>query len=171
MECLQTKGSKVIQAKGDADVQIAKAPVTISSFKSITLLGEDIDLFVLLLYHVWETNCTELYLRWCKAKSNVYYIKELGDSAYIDILFLYVFIKWNIKSIVFWIGKKDVVQKYRQERKENQRQIESVLLTKAESEIAEYQCLRCSMQIRKSSWISITICSKRNIVMFNFRHA
>jgi len=54
MECLQTKGSKVIQAKGDADVQIAKAPVTISSFKYITLLGEDIDLFVLILYHVWK---------------------------------------------------------------------------------------------------------------------
>ena len=44
----QPKCFKVSQAKGDADVQIAKASLTISSFKSITLLGEDIDLLVLL---------------------------------------------------------------------------------------------------------------------------
>ena len=60
MGCVQPKGFKVVQAKGDADVQIAKVPLTISSFKSITLLGEDIYLLVLLLCHVLVTHCNEL---------------------------------------------------------------------------------------------------------------
>ena len=68
MERLRQRGCEVIQAEGDADVDIAKAAVTMSAFKSTTLVGEDTDLIVLLLYHVVVTNCTELYFRSDKAK-------------------------------------------------------------------------------------------------------
>ena len=38
----------MIQAEGDADVEITKAAVTKSAFKSTTLVGEDTDLLLLL---------------------------------------------------------------------------------------------------------------------------
>ena len=112
MKCLQHKGSKVIQTKKDADIQISNAPLILSLFKSITPIGEAIPRLDLLLYHVLVTNCTYLYFHWSKAKSNVYYIKELGESAYIDILFLYVYqMRHNVHRIVD--RKEDVVQKDR----------------------------------------------------------
>ena len=67
------------------------------------------------------------------AKSNAYYINVLqqipGESACIHTLFLYVFTECD--STVFWIGNKLGAQKYRQERKGNQRLIESILFIKA----------------------------------------
>ena len=39
----------VIHAEGDADVDIAKAAITASSYSSTTLIGKDTDLLVLLL--------------------------------------------------------------------------------------------------------------------------
>ena len=41
-----------------------------------------------------------------QGEANVYYINALGESAYIDKLFLYVFTKCNITSVVFWFRKK-----------------------------------------------------------------
>jgi hypothetical protein len=48
---LKQKGCHVIQAEGDADVDIVKAAVSMSGYKSTTLIGEDTDLLILLLYH------------------------------------------------------------------------------------------------------------------------
>ena len=55
------RGCEVIQAEGDVDVEIAKVAVTKSTFKSTTLVGEDTDHLLLLLYYAEATNCTELY--------------------------------------------------------------------------------------------------------------
>ena len=52
--CMQQKGCHVIHAEGDADVDIAKAAVTASSYRSTTLIGEDTDLLVLFLYYYEE---------------------------------------------------------------------------------------------------------------------
>ena len=48
---MQQKGCHIIHAEGDADVDIAKATVTMSSYSSTTLIGEDTDLLVLLHYY------------------------------------------------------------------------------------------------------------------------
>ena len=60
---LRQKGCHVIQAEGDADVDIVKAAISMSSYHCTTLIGEDTDLLVLLLYHVALTNCKNLYFR------------------------------------------------------------------------------------------------------------
>ena len=49
----------MIQAEGDADVEITKTAVTKSAFKSTTLVREDTDL---LLLYAEATNCTALFL-------------------------------------------------------------------------------------------------------------
>ena len=81
-----------------------------SAIKSTSLIGEDTDLLVLLLYHVEVTNCTELYFRSDKAKSNTYDIKVLkqilGEAACRDLLFLHAFTGCDSTSRVFGIGKK-----------------------------------------------------------------
>ena len=60
----------MVQAEADADVDIAKAAVTMSAYKSTTLIGEDTDLLMFLLYHVVVTNCSEIYL--FSDKKNIY---------------------------------------------------------------------------------------------------
>ena len=57
---MQQQGCHVIHAEGDADVDIAKAAVTASSYSSTTLIGEDTDLLVLLLYYE-EQDSNDLY--------------------------------------------------------------------------------------------------------------
>ena len=62
-KCLKQKGCHVIQAEGDTDVDIVKAAVLMSGYKSTTLIGEDTDLFILLLYHATLKDSHELYFR------------------------------------------------------------------------------------------------------------
>ena len=50
-----------IQAEGEADLGIVKAAVAMSAYKSTTLIGEDTDLLVLLLYHAAANDCKDLY--------------------------------------------------------------------------------------------------------------
>ena len=50
-KCLKQQGCHVTQAKADADVNIVNAAVTMTLMKSTTLIGEDTDILVLLLYH------------------------------------------------------------------------------------------------------------------------
>ena len=56
MERSRQSGCEVIQADGDADVEIAKAAISMSAFKPTTLVGEDTDFLVLLLYHAVVSN-------------------------------------------------------------------------------------------------------------------
>ena len=70
--CMQQKGSRVIHAEGDADIDTAKAAVTASSYSSTTLTGEDTDLLVLLLYYYEEQDSNDLYFRSDKNKRTPY---------------------------------------------------------------------------------------------------
>ena len=63
-----------IQAEEDADFEIVKAAVAMSAHISTTLIGEDTDLLVLLLYHAATNDCRDLYFRSDKGKPNVYNI-------------------------------------------------------------------------------------------------
>ena len=60
---LREKGCHTIQAEGDAELDIVKAAVAMSAYKSTTLIGEDTDLLVLLLYRVPAHDCKHLYFR------------------------------------------------------------------------------------------------------------
>jgi len=59
---LRKENCHVIQAEGDADVDLVRAAVKMSSNKSTTLIGEDTDLLILLLYH-GRPDCKDLYFR------------------------------------------------------------------------------------------------------------
>ena len=74
----------MIQAEGDADVDIVKAAVAVASFKS-TLIGEHTDLLVLLLRYA-EKDCKDLYFRSDKDKPYVYGIKVLKRLLSDDIV-------------------------------------------------------------------------------------
>ncbi len=85
-----------------------------SSYKSTTLIGEDTDLLVLLLY-LAAKDCKDLYFRSDKHKEkriNVYNIKVLkqllGDGVCSDILFAHAFSGCDITSRIFGVGKKTV---------------------------------------------------------------
>src|SRR6218665_684609 len=70
----------VMNAQGDADVEIAKAAVETSRLHTTTLIGEDTDLLVLLLHYV-KPHCKSLYFRSDKTtgrpKTKVYNINYL----------------------------------------------------------------------------------------------
>ena len=86
-----------------------------SAYKSTTLIGEDTDLLVLLLYHAAANDCKDLYFRSDKGKPNVYNIKVLkrllGDDVCSDLLFVHAFSGCDTTSRIFGVGKKSVVQK------------------------------------------------------------
>ena len=60
---LREKGCHTIQAEGDADLDIVKAAVAMSEHISATLMGEDTDLLVVLLYHAPANDCKNLHFR------------------------------------------------------------------------------------------------------------
>ena len=113
---LQERGCCVIHAEADADVDIVKAAVTMSSYKSTTLVGEDTDLLILLLYYA-NDDCKDLYFRCDKdqMKPRVYNIKILkqllGNDVCTDLLFAHAFTGCDTTSRVFGIGKKTVFNK------------------------------------------------------------
>ena len=60
---MQQRGCHVIHAEGDADVDIAKADVTASSYSSTTLIGKGTELLGLLLYYYEELDSNDLCFR------------------------------------------------------------------------------------------------------------
>ena len=87
-----------------------------SSYKSTTLVGENTDLHILLLYYA-NDDCKDLYFRSDKdqMKPRVYNIKVLkqlfGNDVCTDLLFAHAFTGYDTTSRVFGIGKKTVFNK------------------------------------------------------------
>ena len=111
---LRQNGCHVIQAEGDADVDIVKAAVTMSTTRSTTLIGEDTDLLMLLLYH-GNLDSKDIFFRSDKGKSFVYDIKVLkallGTDVCTGLLFAHAFTGCDTTSRIFGVGKKSVFQK------------------------------------------------------------
>ena len=112
---MREKGCHTIQAEEDADLDVVKAAVAMSEL-STTLIGEDTDLLVWLLYHAAANDCKDLYFRSDKGKPNVYNIKVLtrlllGDDVCSDLFFIHAFSGCDTTSRIFGMGKKSVVQK------------------------------------------------------------
>ena len=108
----------MLQAKGDADVDIATAAVSSSLTKTTTLIGEDTDLLVLLLYYcTTQPPGKRLYFRSDKNRSQckVYDIpsiaKTLGPSTCVHLLFVHAFTGCDTTSRIHGLGKKSVFKK------------------------------------------------------------
>jgi len=86
------------------------AATSMSAFKSTSVIGEETNLLVLLLFHADVSKCTALYFCSNKVKSYVYNIKVLklvlGEAVCNDLLFLHAFMGSDSVSRVFGIGKK-----------------------------------------------------------------
>ena len=111
------KNCTVIQAKGDANVDIVKAAVAMSYKESVTLIGEDTDLLILLLYH-GKIDSKELFFQSDKRNSHVYNIKTLkvylGNDVCTSLLFAHAFSECDTTSRIFSLGKKICVTRNHQ---------------------------------------------------------
>ena len=115
---LRAQHVSVINATGDADVDIAKCATELTCDNSTTVIGEDTDLLVLLLYYVQDDSKT-LYFRSDKAKytrkAATYHInglrRLLGFEMCQQLLFLHAFTGCDTTSRIYGIGKKAIFQR------------------------------------------------------------
>ena len=59
---LQQRDCTVIQTGGDADVDMVKSAVAISIDRSTSLIAEDTDILILLLYHLFKLDRVNMHL-------------------------------------------------------------------------------------------------------------
>ena len=114
---LTKRGCRVIQASGDADVDIVKATVDCSQVCSTTLVGEDTYLLILLLYYAGTENKV-IYFRSDTKQSkenkvyNINLLKQvLGDDLCNELLFIHAYTGCDSTSRIFGIGKKSAFHK------------------------------------------------------------
>ena len=93
---MKIRGCHVIHAEGDADLDIVRTAVSMSSEKTTMFIGEDTDLLVLLLHYASPSDGTKLYFRSSKgSRTAVYDIKImkqiLGGEICQSLLFLHAF--------------------------------------------------------------------------------
>ena len=108
---LQAGGSTVINAAGDADVDIVKAAIKASRHQTTTLIGEDTDLLILLLHYAEKNNNKDLFFRSDKsAPPKVYDIhamkQVLGNELCAHLLFIHAFTGCDATSCIFGVGKR-----------------------------------------------------------------
>lgn len=110
-------GCDAVQCGSDADVSIVQAAVESASFKSTTVIGEDTDLLMLLLYYV-RPDCKPLYLRsdnQSRGAPKVYHIntiaQKLGRVLCTRLLFLHAFTGSDSTSRIYGVGKRTAFHK------------------------------------------------------------
>lgn len=141
MERMRQNGCNVIQAEGDADVEITKATINMSAFRPTTLIGKHRSSCSLTL----PCRCfksVELYFRSDNAISHVYNIKVLkqvlGKAVCYDLLFLL-----PLLDATGYLGLERKWFSNESSRKGNERLFKSLLYTKAKSRCGGNQRL-CS---------------------------
>ncbi|KAK6167145.1 hypothetical protein SNE40_021242 [Patella caerulea] len=105
-------GGQVVHANGDADLDIVLEAVNTSLIHSTTVIGEDTDLLVLLLYHLKHpVDSEKLYFRTDKEAKHIKVydialIKQImGERVCKRLLFLHAFTGCDTTSRIFRIGK------------------------------------------------------------------
>ena len=114
---LQKSGYETFQAAEDADYDIVR--IAIQSFVDYctTVIGEDTDLLILLLYHA-DVNSKPLYFQSSKRSGNkiihdiISYKKILGNDICSDLLFLHAFTGCDSTSSIYEIGKASAFKKF-----------------------------------------------------------
>jgi len=110
------KNCTVVNALGDADVDIVKVAVETSLLHTTTLIGEDTDLLVLLLHYV-KPHCKSLNFRSDKTKDDgkVYNINHLqniiGNEICSQLLFIHAMTGCDTTSRIFSVGKRNAFHK------------------------------------------------------------
>lgn len=115
---LETNGCTVYYAVGDADVDIARAAAKSAENMHTTVIGEDTDLLILLLYH-GQNNGFKLYFRSDVRKgpnpNPVYDIFKMQSALGYDncnfLLFLHAFTGCDTTSRIYSIGKSSAFDK------------------------------------------------------------
>lgn len=117
-EKLKEHGCKVINTDGDADYHIVKAAIAASETQTTTLIGEDTDLLILLLYHM-DPDRKTLYFRSdnkSRKQLRVYNINKLkcllGDKLCSELPFIHAFTGCDTTSRIFGVGKKSFFEKF-----------------------------------------------------------
>ena len=107
----------MVNAHGDADVDIVKTAVDTYLRHITTLIGEDTDLLVLLLYYA-QGEVINLYFRSDRPKADgtieVYHINRihevLGHEMCSQFMFIHVMTGSDTTSRIFDVGKKTAFQ-------------------------------------------------------------
>ena len=118
---LQNQGGKAIVCDGDAEVMIVQTAIYLGAKSNVTVIGEDTDLLVLLLYHAQKSEFN-LYIRSDKEKKkasnkvsrtfNISACQELiGRDICSNIIFLHAFTGCDSTSKFFKITKSAVFEK------------------------------------------------------------
>ena len=113
---LRNAGCTVVYAEEDADVDIAILACRESLSKNITVVGEDSDILVLLLYYstIFDSAFKLMYRSdiWkCKYENghNIFHYRDLlGKESCVQLLFIYAFTGCDTTSALFSIGKQTV---------------------------------------------------------------
>ena len=117
-DALKERHCTVVNSLGDADVDIVQAEVRSSLLHTTTLIGEDTDLLVLLLYYA-QSDSKGLYFRSDKSKAdggvkvyNINHLKEvLGLDVCSQLMFIHAMTGCDTTSRIFGVGKKTVFHK------------------------------------------------------------
>lgn len=111
-DILKKSGCTVHIADGDADVDIVRAAVSSSENATTTVIGEDTDLLILLLYHAKDSSFKLYYrsdIRRTPSPNHVYDILSIKTLLGIDIckylMFVHAFTGCDSTSRIFSIGK------------------------------------------------------------------
>jgi len=117
-EKLREHGCNVFNTDGDADCQIVGAAIAASETQTTTLIREDTDLLVVLLYHL-DPESKTLYFRSDNKSRNqirVFNINKvkclLGDKLCSELLFIHAFSGCDSTSRIFGVGKKSFFEKF-----------------------------------------------------------
>ena len=112
---LSGRATVVFDGYAARDVEIAKAAINMSAFKPTTLIIEDTDLLVLLLYHAEVSKSGALCFRSNIASPYCCDINALrqilSEVACKDLLFAHAFTGCDSVSRIFGIGKRLVFQR------------------------------------------------------------
>ena len=110
---LRKSGCHVVESEGDADLEIVQAAIALASLSSTTLIGEDTDLLVLLLYHTHVSD--DLYFRSDRGKGPAFDIKAMKEILKVEIcdrlLFVHAITVCDTTSRIFGIGNNQSSKK------------------------------------------------------------
>ena len=118
-EYLESRGCRVLHAKGDANVLIAKTSVESAYHQDTILVGDDTDLLVLLCLHA-DLNAKELIFspepKKCTKQRRVWNKKQvklsLGQEL-CDNIFLHALLGCDTTSRLYGIGKSASIKKFK----------------------------------------------------------
>ena len=111
---LKLKGITVVNCKDDADTQIVSCALEIAhSKKSVTVVADDTDVFVLLIYH-YKDGMNDVYFhsdKACKTWEIGQIVTNIGPVMQHHLLFLHAWTGCDSTSAIYGHGKTSLIRK------------------------------------------------------------